>query len=257
MSPSLSVLVLSLVVGASPWENLLSRQPPTNAERAKRGLLPRRSTPSRVAYLDGAARRKGEVKEFPAGGASAARSAPIEVAASEASAVSEPSATASSAAASERVTASSAPEPQAQVATPEPADEAPAVAPASRAVARSERGAEPAAKEPPTPAEVREEEAADRARDAASASEAMVVERAVDARGWIVERRRRSDLAILSVRVVGSVDQLPVLASQRLADGDILERVEDRAGLLEVRRDPVGRFRSARALPAPSDDEGD
>jgi hypothetical protein len=33
-----------------------------------------------------------------------------------------------------------------------------------------------------------------------------------------------------------------------------VERVEDRAGILEVRRDPVGRFLSARALPPPGED---
>lgn len=277
MSPSLSVLVLSLVVGASPGDASLTRSP-TNAERAKRGLLPRRSAPARVAYLDGAARHRGEVKEFPALAAShealPLAAAPAPVAADGVDVAPAPERAVGTAAkrAAQRVPEAS----PAAAGIDDAAETSPAAGEGETEAEDGETDAPVAAAEvedevdaAPAPAEVHsqsravrppdavraQEEAADRARDAASASEAMLVERAVDGAGRIVERRLGRNLEVLSVRVLGTVDALPVLASERLADGDIVERVQDRDGPIEVRRDPVGRFRSARALPALSDDD--
>jgi hypothetical protein len=214
-------MVLSLVMAASPWEAFLDRPAPTNAERAKRGLLPRKGRPSRVTYLDEAARRRGEVRPLPA-----LATAPVAVAADP------------------EVREERAPRQPVLVAAAEPAAEA--------------RSSVAMAAPPPSRAAAEAEEvAADRARDERIGAEPVIVERAVDSAGRILEKRLGPDLAVLSVRVVGAIDELPVLSSDRAENGEIVERVRDRAGLLEVRRDPVGRFLAVRALPPPGEDEGD
>lgn len=81
-----------------------------------------------------------------------------------------------------------------------------------------------------------------------SAVGAAMIEREIDAAGRIVVRVIGPRAAVLAVQEGGSVSELPVLSAARTKDGGVVERVEDDWGPIEVLRDAVGRFVSARSL---------
>jgi hypothetical protein len=83
---------------------------------------------------------------------------------------------------------------------------------------------------------------------AAVAPEVLVRERTVDGRGRIVARVVDGRGRVLKEQVVGAVTDLPLLATRRAEDGTVIEIVQDVWGALEVRRDPAGRFLSARPV---------
>lgn len=246
---SLSLPVLILLVAASPSQTSAEPLTPTQAERAKRGLLPRKARPSRVTYLEGAARRRGEVRAFPElaaapiveeegeDAAASSEATPVQAEAQQVAGVG-PEAKAEGVEKAEGVGDSEGVVKDEGVAKVEGA---------SGSGSGSVTGGNPTMRWGDPAAE----EAADRARDDEAVSAAFVSERWVDGRGRVMERRMDRSLRVLSVRVVAMVDALPVLDSRRLADGRIADRVELEGTFLDVVRDPVGRFLTARAAPGP------
>jgi hypothetical protein len=70
----------------------------------------------------------------------------------------------------------------------------------------------------------------------------------VDQAGKVVVRVVGPGAAVLAERIVCSIADLPVLSSNRAEDGSVLQLVKDDWGVIEVRRDAVGRFLSARPI---------
>lgn len=238
MSPSLLALSLSLVAAAPPDPAVVSLASTLAAAsaasgssaHAKAGLLPRRTTRSRVVYLAGAAIPDAEPASSPALEAvpasdvvttpdgDAAPSVPMVRGAEVAVDASTPAPDDASAAA-----------PIAPVAPKQLEQPADAPAPVPDATAAS---AAPAA---PTP-------------EAAPPAPAVAIERVVDAAGEVVVRLTGSDAKVIAERVVCSLGDLPVLSTRRADDGGVVQVVADEWGGLEVRRDAVGRFVSARPI---------
>jgi hypothetical protein len=246
-----------------------------NVERAKMGLLPRRGARSRVSYLEGAtsprkvATASSAFDEQPITlvvedldeGASAGAVVPAVAAVAAAADAAGSAASAADAPNQPPPTAATQP-PAADVAedaTPPAAavvaqDQTPQTAavvvqdatpPAAAVVAQdatppaAANAAEDVTRPPPT--EVVEV----RTAPAGPLAAAVAVERVIDADGEIIVRVLGPEAAVLGERAVGSLVDLPVLSSQREGDGSVLQTVKDEWGVIEVRRDPVGRFLSA------------
>lgn len=268
MSSSLPLLIVSLLA-ANPTSDLAPRsRGPSNAERAKMGLLPRRAAPSRVTYLAEAARSRADRRDFPE---ASAPPVVIEATADAPAAPAEPPAAAAPAASAQLAAEQAAPPtpaaPPAQLAVEQaaPVPEAPPArgraAPPARVLPSQDEEptpvkaaaaqvaaqlAAPAAVAPPrvapqlAPARV--------SREYATESAALVTQRFVDEEGRIVVRLLGPKATVLAERFDGDVRNLPVRWAGRGEHGEIVEIVEDAWGPIEVRRDPVGRFLFARTV---------
>jgi hypothetical protein len=82
--------------------------------------------------------------------------------------------------------------------------------------------------------------------DAAPA--ALVRERVVDDEGRLIERTVDGTGRVVAAEVTGTVAELELVSERRDDDGGIVQLVRDGERNLEVRRDPIGRFRSARPV---------
>lgn len=251
MAPTLPLLIVSLLA-AGPDTGARARSP-SNAERAKKGLLPRRAAPSKVTYLAEAARTPSELREFPA-----PAEPPVVVGSETAKPDTEEAPAAD--------TVAAAPEPV-LVAELDPALVERAAAPAGPVAAPAEPVAapvEPVAAPAPTwtappppdrdPVPAARRPSADEEPEPAPTRQARPValfaERWVDREGRLVVRLLSPRRVVLSESVTGTVDELPVLWAGRGDNGEIVQIVEDSWGAIEVWRDPVGRFLAARTLPA-------
>lgn len=278
MSPSLLALSLSLVA-ASPEPAAVSRvSTPADASaaslassRAKAGLLPRKAARSRVTYLAGAAIPDAATTSSPGGDPVPARSAIVDAGAVEVAVAdadwdsdadrngeAEENGDAESPTSEPRVAAPAgdvvrAPDGDvapvvplvhgAEVATT-PATGAPTPNPAA-----PKQPEQPAAA--PTPARAATAASAGPgvpSPEAAPPAPAVAVERIVDAAGEVVVRVTGPDAKLIAERVVCSLGDLPVLSTRRADDGSVVQVVADEWGGVEVRRDAVGRFVSARPI---------
>ncbi len=279
--PSLSPLLVSLIVAASVNPSGTSAAGPAaadrataaranNVERAKMGLLPRRAVRSRVAYLDGATGPGKAAMMSPALDAqpvtvvveddavqvvAAADLAPSPAAApvvvaSDAPSANDPAEKVVQAAKDDAPVEDAAPAKEA-AATTVANDAAPAASPAVAVAIPPD--ARPAAQAPsparaaaPSPAQPEASPAFAKANRAAP--RVAVLERVIDQAGEIVVRVVGQGEKVVGEKVVCSLDDLPVLSSTRAEDGNVVQLVEDDWGPIEVRRDPVGRFLSAKPV---------
>lgn len=309
--PSLSPLLVSLIVAASVNPSGTSAAGPaaadratavraTNVERAKMGLLPRRAVRSRVAYLDGATGPgkaammspaldaqpvvavEGDAVQVVAAAdlAPSPPAAPV-VVASDAPSANDPAEKVVQAAKDDAPVEDAAPAREAAATTvandaapaapgkdaaaptvvakgTAPArdagpkeDAAPAASPAvavaippdARPAAQAPSPARAAAPSPAQPETSPAIAKADRA-----APRVAVLERVIDQAGEIVVRVVGQGEKVVGEKVVCSLDDLPVLSSTRAEDGNVVQLVQDDWGPIEVRRDPVGRFLSAKPV---------
>ncbi|HYD39342.1 MAG TPA: hypothetical protein VEB43_00805 [Anaeromyxobacter sp.] len=263
MASSLPLLIVSLLAADPSPRVAPTARGPSNAERARMGLLPRRVAPSRVTYLAEAARSRADRCEFPDADAPPvvldAPAVPDAVAGVAAPAETPVVAHAGPAPAAAPIIRAEAPraqrvlpsedeEPVPQVTAPvqvtAPAElAAPAEVTAPVQMAAPAQVAAPAVASPPPEPEH------------ATETVALVTQRFVDGEGRIVVRLLGPKAKILSERVDGDVRALPVRWAGRTDHGQIIELVEDAWGPIEVRRDPVGRFLSARAVDGPDGED--
>jgi hypothetical protein len=256
MAASLPLLIVSLLA-ANPSPGAAPRsRGPSNAERAKMGLLPRRVTPSRVTYLAEAARSRADRRAFPESGAppvvleapvvaeAAAEvpgpaEAPVVAIAPSASTGAPALADAAPVPAASPIVGAEAP--RAARVLPSQDEEPTPASPAAPAQVAAPARSPPPAVAPPAPAPAP-------APEYATETVALVTQRFVDGEGRIVVRLLGPKARVLSERFDGDVRALPVRWAGRTEHGEIVELVEDAWGPIEVRRDPVGRFLSARAV---------
>ncbi|HET6438537.1 MAG TPA: hypothetical protein VFG59_10780 [Anaeromyxobacter sp.] len=188
----------------------------------------------------------------PAAAASVATGSPAKAATAPAAA---PVATSNASAAVTAPAAGSAPAETASEASAAASFSAPAMVKAP--VMASTRDAPPSEAEPAAPAQAAAGAVVERGAGPvpvpAAAAEspgafAVRVERTIDQAGEVVVRATGPDAHVLWERMVCPLADMPVLYSKRAGDGSVLQTIEDEWGIIEVHRDAVGRFLSARPI---------
>lgn len=251
-----------------------------NGERAKMGLLPRRVARSRVTYLGGAAgpgkvavvspaldvvpEPPGTAPDEAAGATTerepviiaavdresrpatpaAAITAAVEVAVPDAGVVRADAQESPSLAEADPAPAVAV-QPSAEADPAAPAEAAPGAPPSPDGDATQTLSPpDPVPAEPPPV----QKEPSPAVGHTGGAEQSAVLERTIDQAGRLIVRAVGPGTIVREEQILGSIADLPVLSSRRAEDGSVVQLVQDERGSIEVRRDAVGRFVSARPL---------